>query len=59
MGYQIPDTFNMIALVDRLSNGDITKHDAVYERNVVECYNLLAYWKHRDKQVEYMNRMRK
>jgi hypothetical protein len=44
-----------IAMVDRLSNGDITKHDLVYERNYIECLNILSYWHERDKYMEQMN----
>jgi hypothetical protein len=39
-------------MVDRLSNGDITKHDLVYERNYIECLNLISYWTERDKWLE-------
>lgn len=44
-----------ISMVDRLSNGDITKHDLVYERNYIECLNILSYWHERDKYMEQMN----
>ena len=44
-----------VAMVDRLSNGDITKHDLVYERNYIECLNILSYWHERDKYMEQMN----
>lgn len=47
-----------VAMVDRLSNGDITKHDLVYERNYIECLNLLSYYHERDKYVEQMNNAR-
>jgi hypothetical protein len=42
-------------MVDRLSNGDITKHDLVYERNYIECLNLLSFYHERDKYMEQMN----
>jgi hypothetical protein len=45
-------------MVDRLSNGDITKHDEVYKRNYIECLNLLSYWYERDKFFEVQNEMR-
>ena len=44
-----------ISMVDRLSNGDVTKHDLVYERNYIECLNILSYWHERDKYMEQMN----
>jgi hypothetical protein len=42
------DKYAWIAFIDRLSGGDITKHDLIYERNYIECLNLLSYWKSRD-----------
>lgn len=40
--------YNWIAMVMRLANDDITKLDAVYEREYIECLNVLSYWKVRD-----------
>lgn len=45
-----------IAMVDRLSAGDITKHDLIYERNYIECLNLLSYWKEKDDYIEEINK---
>lgn len=42
--------------MDRLADGDITKFDLIYERNYIECLNLLSYWRERDLQVENQNR---
>lgn len=53
---KMPEELNWIAMVDRLSNGDITKHDAIYAKNYIECMNLLAYWHHKDKYVEQINK---
>lgn len=36
-------------MIDRLSGGDITKHDLVYNRNWRECLYLMSYWAERDK----------
>jgi hypothetical protein len=47
-----------LAMVDRLSNGDITKHDEVYQRNYIECLNLLSYWYERDKFYEQQNEIK-
>jgi hypothetical protein len=44
-------------MVDKLSNGDITKHKQVYGTNYLECLNLMAYWYHRDKYIENINRV--
>lgn len=40
--------YRWIAFIDRLANGDITKHDEVYRRNYIETLNLLSWWKVRD-----------
>jgi hypothetical protein len=53
---KMPDELNWIAMVDRLTNGDITKHKDVYGTNYVECLNLMAYWHHRDKYIENVNK---
>ena len=47
--------WSWISMVDKLSNGDITKHDLVYERNYIECLNLLSFYHERDKYMEQMN----
>lgn len=47
-----------VSMIDRLSNGDITKHDAIYERNYIECLNILSYWHERDKYMEQMNNIK-
>ena len=47
-----------ISMMDRLSNGDITKHDAIYERNYIECLNILSYWHEKDKYMEQMNNIK-
>ena len=46
-------------MVDRLAGGDITKHDLIYERNYIECLNLLSYWKQRDRFIEDQNKRNK
>ena len=48
--------YGWLALVDRLSNGDITKHKEVYETNYVYCLNLLGYWYERDRVIEQANK---
>lgn len=41
-----------ISMVDRLANGDITKHEQIYNMNYLECLNLLALWNARDEYNE-------
>ena len=52
------DKYKWVAFMDRLSGGDITKHDEVYERNYIECLNLLSNWKFRDNAQELANKTR-
>ncbi len=46
-------------MIDRLAGGDITKHNQIYEENFLNCLNLLAYYKARDRYIEYENKMNK
>ena len=48
--------YRWIAFMDRLSGGDITKHDEVYNKNYLETLNLLSYWMIRDKAIELQNK---
>lgn len=36
-------------MIDRLTDGDITKHDMVYDQNWRSTLYLLSYWAVRDK----------
>lgn len=54
----IDSKWGWLSMVDRLSNGDITKHDSVYDRNYIECLNLLSYWHEKDQYMEEMNKQR-
>ena len=47
-----------ISMMDRLSNGDITKHDEIYDRNYIECLNILSYWHEKDRYMEQMNNIK-
>lgn len=46
--------WSWFAMIDKLSLGDITKHDQVCEQNFVSCLNLLSYWKERDAEQKRM-----
>jgi len=43
-------------LVEKLAQGDITRFEAIYERNWIEALNLLSYWKEKD---EYLANIKK
>jgi len=48
----IDNRWSWLSMVDRLADGDITKHDLVYQRCYIECLNLLSYWKERDHYIQ-------
>lgn len=48
-----------MAMVDRLSNSDITKHEEVYNTNYIQALNLLSYWKVKDDYINQMNKRNK
>lgn len=45
-----------ISMVDRLADGDITKHDQIYKTNYIQVLTLMSYWNERDKHIEQVNR---
>ena len=53
---EMPDHLNWIAMVDRLANGDITKYDAIYKLPYAECLTTMAYWHHRDRYNNSINK---
>lgn len=55
---KVPTEYKWIAMIDRLSNGDITKHDTIYEMNWRSTLYLLSYWAVRDR-VTHANNMAK
>jgi hypothetical protein len=54
----IDEKWGWYSMIDRLSNSDVTKHDLVYERNYIECLNILSYWHEKDQYMEEMNKQR-
>jgi hypothetical protein len=43
--------------MDRLADGDITRHEEVYRCGYIETLNLLSYWKIRDDAEKMANKM--
>ena len=50
--------WSWISMIDRLSNGDVTKHEEIYEMNYIQCLNILSYWHEKDKYMEQMNNIK-
>ena len=46
-------------MIDRLSCGDMTKHDAIYEKTYISCLNLLSFWKAKEDYIESINKRNK
>ena len=47
-----------MSILDRLSNGDITKHNEVFKLSWAHCLNMLLYWKEKDEYIEKINKIR-
>lgn len=45
-------------MIDRLSDGDITKHDTILRMPYIKILNQLAYWYYRDKVIDYQNKQK-
>lgn len=52
----MPEEYNWIAMLNRLSNDDITKHKEIYEINYIECLTQMMYWHQRDKYIDKINK---
>jgi hypothetical protein len=50
--------YRWIAFMDRLADGDITRHEEVYRCGYIETLNLLSYWKIRDDAERMANKMK-
>ena len=46
---KIPEEYSWIAMIDRLSGGDITKHDLIYDMNWRSNLYIMSFWSVRDK----------
>ena len=46
------NVFKWVAMVDKLSNSDITKQDEVFKINYIQALNTLSFWKHNDEQKQ-------
>lgn len=53
---KMPDDLNYVAMIDRLADGDITKHEQIYNTNYIECLNLLSLWHYRDEYQKQVDR---
>lgn len=45
-----------MGMIDRLTGGDITKDNEVFELQWLHCLNRLLYWKKKDEYIEKMNK---
>ena len=59
LNVSMPENMTWLSMIDRLSGGDITKHDFIYERNYIECLNLLSLWWYQDKYTNDIRKMNK
>lgn len=54
---QMDGRWSGLSMVDRLANGDITKHKDIYELTYIECLNLLSFWNERDRFYDSMRQV--
>jgi hypothetical protein len=45
-------------MIDRLSNGDITKHEEVFQVKYVWAMTNLLFWKDKDEYIDKINKAR-
>lgn len=46
-----------MSMIDRLTDGDITKQEAVFQLPWIQCLNTLAWWRTKDDYIEQINKM--
>lgn len=45
----MPEEYSYIAMIDRLSDGDVTKHEEIYKMNWRSILYIMSYWAVKDK----------
>ena len=45
-----------MSMIDRLSNGDITKEEEIFKLPYVYCLSKLALWQAKDEYIEKVNK---
>lgn len=48
--------WGFISMVDRLTNGDITKDELVYDIEYISCMTRLLFWKEKDDYIDKLNK---
>lgn len=46
-----------MAIVDRLTGGDITKDEEVFKLSYIDCMYRMMYWQAKDKYIEKVNQV--
>lgn len=49
--------WSYVSMVDRLSKGDITKEEAIFETNYIYCLTKLLFWNDKDTYTNQINKM--
>lgn len=45
-----------MSIIDRLTQGDVTKDEEVFKRGYIDCMYRMMYWDAKDKYIEKVNR---
>lgn len=49
--------WGFMSMLDRLTEGDITKDKEIYKISWIECMTRLLYWQDKDEWMDKMNKM--
>lgn len=56
MGNGFQKTFGWFVVVNRISGNDFTKHEYIYQKNVIEIFNQLTYLIEYDREQERLQK---
>jgi len=46
-----------MSIIDRLTNGDVTKDEEVFKLEYIHCMYRMMYWDAKDRYIEKVNQM--
>jgi hypothetical protein len=57
LDYSFQKTFGWFIVTNRITGNDFTKHDYIYEKNLVEILNQLSYLVQHDREQDRLNKL--
>ena len=55
--YSFQKTFGWFVVTNRIAGNDFTKHDYIYEKNLVEILNQLSYLIQHDREQDRLHKL--